>query len=403
MQISRTSILFYCCMAMLAALFVSRTTLSICTGAFIFFSLFHHQIKEQCIRFLKTPLLWSMSLLFFLPLLSGLWSENKEAWLDVIRVKLPLLLLPLAFASPFQFSKKEYQSLMGFFILLVCAGSLWSSFHYLNNIQEINASYLKAKSLWTPLENDRVRFSWLVAVAAWLSGYYFFKNDSRFRWAYFAAAVWLIIYLHILAVRTGIFSFYLALIIVAFYLIFKKRKKLYSILIIASIFALPAIAYFTLPSFQNRVKYIFYDFEYFKDAHYLQGGNDAMRFISIKAGLNVIQKNPINGVGFGDIQKATDEFYEKNYTQLIEDDKILPSSEWILYGDGLGILGILLFTCIMCIPFFIVVKGQILWWVVNAMAAFSFIFDIGLEVQYGVMAYALLILCCWKWLSAKKV
>ncbi len=390
-------------MAMLASLFISRVALSVFMFGFVIFSLTHQQHKKQITTFFKHPLLWGMSLLFLLPFISGLWSINKEAWLDVVRVKLPLLLLPFAFATPFQFSKKEYKLLAYFSILLVCAGSAWSIFQYLNNIQEVNAGYLQAKSLCTPLEKDRVRFSWMVAVAAWMSGYLFFKNKQRFRWLYLVAAAWLIIYLHILAVRTGIISFYLAMIVTAVYFIFKKRSSRYSLLLISSIIILPLIAYFALPSFQNRMKYLFYEFGYFKEAHYLPGGNDAMRVISIKAGWNILKENPVTGVGFGDIQKAANEFYEKEYPQMQQGDNILPSSEWMLYGAGTGILGFIIFTTIMLIPFFLKTRERLSWWIINTMAAFSFLFDIGLEVQMGVFIYTFVILCWWKWLSAEKM
>ena len=58
--------------------------------------------------------------------------------------------------------------------------------------------------------------------------------------------------------------------------------------------ALPVIAYFTLPTFQNRVKYFMYEMEYFKKAHYLPGANDAVRVISLKAGWNVMNKTTGN-------------------------------------------------------------------------------------------------------------
>jgi hypothetical protein len=33
----------------------------------------------------------------------------------------------------------------------------------------------------------------------------------------------------------------------------------------------------------------------------------------------------------------------------------------------------------------------------NIIAAFSFLFDIGLEVQFGVFIYSFLVLWLWKW------
>src|SRR5882672_722786 len=100
MQDWRRDLLFFIVVAMMVTLFISRVGLSVSIIAFVVLSFLHPRIKEQIKNFLSSPLLWSMSLLFFLPLLSGLWTENKSDWLNVVQVKLPLLLLPLSFASP---------------------------------------------------------------------------------------------------------------------------------------------------------------------------------------------------------------------------------------------------------------------------------------------------------------
>ncbi len=113
-----------------------------------------------------------MSLLFILPLISGIWSEDKKEWLNILRIKLPLLVLPLAFASPFIFSPKQWQALAFIFIALITAGTVWSMFHYVPDMAAVNEGYLRAKTMITPLEDDHVRFSWLISMAvlftAWL-------------------------------------------------------------------------------------------------------------------------------------------------------------------------------------------------------------------------------------------
>jgi hypothetical protein len=88
---------------------------------------------------------------------------------------------------------------------------------------------------------------------------------------------------------------------------------------------------------------------------------------------------------------------------MIEADKIKPSSEWLMYGAGCGWPGILIFSFVMIVPFFIRTKNKLLWWFLNATAAFSFLFDIGLEVQFGVFIYSFVILWWWKWMETEKM
>src|ERR1700741_4615754 len=153
----RNHLLFGCVISMLAALFISRAALSVSLIAFTAISFIHKDIKDHFRNFFASPVLWAMSLLFLIPLLSGIWSEDKEKWTDIMRIKLPLLFLPIAFAGPFGFSKKYWESLAFIFIGIITAGSIWCMFHYLSDMQAINENYLKAKTIITPLENDHVR------------------------------------------------------------------------------------------------------------------------------------------------------------------------------------------------------------------------------------------------------
>jgi len=407
----RSPIIFILMIIMMAALFFSRAVLSAAIVAFTAISFIHPDLKKHIRQFFASPLLWGMSLLFFLPLISGLWSEDKKEWLGVLRIKLPLLFLPLAFAGPIYFTKKQWEWLATVFIVLVTAASLWSMFHYVNDMTAVNEGYLRAKTLITPLENDHVRFSWLISVSILLAGWLWItkrKENKPIAWALAFILVWLIIFLHILAARTGLISFYIMLAGAAIWFIIKKAIPIaigrqYGTALLIVLIALPVIAYKTLPTFNNRVKYFLYDLEYFKKTNYLPGANDAVRIISLKAGWAVMNEQPATGVGFGDIITETKKWYDKNLPQMLERDKIKPCSEWMIYGAGCGWPGILLFSFVMIIPFWIKTGNKLLWWLLNTTAAFSFLFDIGLEVQFGVFIYSFVVLCWWKWLETLQV
>lgn len=394
-------LLFFSMVGMMATLFFSRAGLSICMGAFVLFSLLHGDWRAHARNFFSSPLLWGMSLLFFLPLLSGLWSEDKQEWFRVLRIKLPLLLLPLAFASPFSFSKKQWDVLAALFILLTTAGACWSLFHYAGDMEEINASYLKAKSIATLLGNDHVRFSWVVSVAILLSAWQWWKtrrDKKKYSFLLLINGCWLIIFLHLLAARTGLFSFYILLLITGIYLVMRKTKPVLGAALLLLLLVLPFLAYSIFPSFQNRVRYILYDHSYIKDNRYLPGGNDAARVISIKAGWNLLLANPVAGTGTGDIWTETRKWDEQQYPGILYRDMLYPSSEWLIYGLTAGWLGVAVFTCVMLIPFFIRRRPMLVWVLLNSIAAFSFLFDMGLEVQFGVFVYSFVVLWWWKWL-----
>jgi hypothetical protein len=343
--------------------------------------------------------------LFFLPLLSGLWSNDKAEWQLMMLIKLPLFLLPLAFAGPISFSKKQWEWLAFFFIIIITAGSLWSMFHYIPDAAAINAGYLKAKTLITPLENDHIRFSWLLAVAILLSAWLSFskiKENKIVSWILAITSVWMVTFLHILAARTGLISFYIMLAGILIWLLVKRIKIRYSIALFIFLLVIPFVAWKTLPSFHNKMKYFLYEFDYFKKTNYLPGANDAVRVISIKAGWNVMKQHSAAGVGFGDVIGETKKWYGEKYPQMLETDKIYPASEWMMYGAGCGVPGFLIFSFVLLIPFFIKANNRLLWYLINITAAISFLFDIGLEVQFGVFIYSFVVLWCWKWLKPEK-
>lgn len=404
MQQWRIHTLFYCIIAMMTALFFSRAMLSVAMMFFVAASFLHKEPREQLRRFVSSPLLWGMSLLFFLPLISGLWSGDKTQWLDTVRIKLPLLFLPLAFAAPFSFTQRRWNMLAWIFILLVLGGTCWSFFHYSANAAAINEGYLSAKSMITPLGNDHVRFSWLISLAVLFCGWLYFRGGLKVWEKYFvmAVAVWLIIFLHLLAARTGLLSFYTGLLIVVAWLIQNRLSRLYGLTLLLVCLALPLIAYYTVPTFKNKVKYFRYEWEHISGSGYLPGSNDGVRLISMKAGWSIMKENPALGVGFGDVMPASRVWYGSASPQMLESDKIFPSSEWLMYGAGCGIPGFILFTGIMCIPFFTRTKHGLTWLILNTTAALSFMADIGLEVQYGIFTYSFIVLWWWKRLTPEK-
>lgn len=400
----RSTAIFTGMIFMMSAVFMSRALLSVSIIAFVVISLLHKEHKKQLQIFFQQPLLWSMSLLFIIPLVSGIWSSDLENWKDVMQVKIPLLVLPVAFASPFKLPILQWKILAWLFIALVTAGTAWSFFHYLSDVGNINENYLRAKTLTTILDNDYVRFSWITAIASLLAGWLgvrVMKKERILAISLLLVSSWLIIYLHVLAARTGLISLYLGLLIIILSLMIHQKKNTWILLL--SIAIIPVTAYFFIPAFQNRIKYLRYEFDYAKHASYIPGSTDPVRVISINAGFSLMMTEPIQGVGFGDIDSETRQWYLKYYPGMKEEDKILPSSEYLLYGAGAGIPGLLVIIFTIAVPFFIKIPRRLLWLSLNATVAFCFLFDIGLEVQYGVFLYCFIQLASWKWLESEKI
>jgi hypothetical protein len=326
-----------------------------------------------------------------------LWSADKEEWQDLVRIKLPLLFLPLAFAGNWQLRRNQWHFIALFFITLVAAGTAWSFEKYWMERDAVAESYLKAKVFLTPLQNDHVRFSWMVAVAVLLC-LWFAENKTRWlRWMPVLLALWFSFYLHLLAARTGLFSLYLMLLFYAGWKLLKFRNKTVVITVIVLALTMPLLAWYALPTFQNRIRYFGYDHAFIRSGAYLPGGNDGNRVLSYRAGWHLLKTHPL-GVGAGDVFAETDAWYRKHVPGMQPSDKLYPNSEWLLYGGSTGWPGVLIFTAVMLLPLLYTTPAHRWWWrLLSGTAAATFIFDIGLEVQFGVFLYAFLLLWWWKW------
>lgn len=387
----KENLVFLSLLVMVASLLISRAALSCSVILFLLLTLVNVDFKTTWQRFAADPYALGFSCLFLLPLVSGLWSEDLHQWLDVLRLKLPLLFFPLAFAGRWQITGRSAQYLAAAFIGVVFLGCAWSLWQYAWHLDEVHAGYLKAKTLLTPLENDHVRFSWLVSVAV-IGCLFFQENYGRKKTApvWYALAAFFTLYLHVLSARTGLGSLYLFFALCAGRFLLTEKPKKMALPLVLLVLA-PLLAYLFFPTFQNRIRYLVYDFSFVKKAEYLPGANDGARVMSLKAGWQVLQQHPW-GVGAGDIMHEADKWYAANVPQVLATDKFYPSSEWLIYGGIAGWPGIVVFTAIMLLPFVYPPKQNRFYWrCLQATAAFSFLFDMGLEVQYGIFLYAFLV------------
>jgi hypothetical protein len=399
--------LLVCIAAMLIGLLFSRAILSSALIIFVIIRILHRHVLSQLRDFLASPLLWSMSLLFLLPFISGLWSRDVSQWSQILLIKLPLLLLPVCFAGKDFFAFKDWRKIAFSFLIIITGGVCWSLWQYFPNAVSIHAGYLKAHTIETPLENDHVRFSLLVAMALLTAVFLLIqkgKNEKKIILILLSFVILVFVfYLHILAVRTGIFCLYFGVFVILIWLIRKRRNKLKYALVLILMLLFPVISYFVFPTFKNRVTYFKYDWSLIQKNIFVPGSNDGNRFFSIKAGWRLLNEKPLTGVGFGDIRKETDQLYQSNYPEAKPIDKILPSSEWMMYGAGIGWPGFILFSFAMLIPFFLKrLRKNIFWILLNSFIAFSYLFDIGLEVQFGVFIHAFVLLWWYKWLQLQE-
>lgn len=278
------------------------------------------------------------TLYFFVFVFSGINSENKSQWLDWVRLTLPFLLIPIAFYGIGPLNKNQLKKLLSIFVGIMSVSLfcvlVWFGLHY----EEISGNLLRGQPIPTP--HSHIRFSLLLATAFFCSMW--LRKTSRWWWL---AALYLFIGIHILSVRSALLSLYIGMLFFAFRFIFSEQRVL-GLVIIVNTFVLLVVAYTHVPSLQNRLNFMKYDFEQWQAGN-IEGNSDGMRLASIQSGWELWHNNFWTGVGAGDIRQESVNAVRENYPSISDEKNLkMPHNQflWTACASGAFGLAILLFV-----------------------------------------------------------
>lgn len=379
----------------------SRALLSISVALFIFLALLSGSLREQWTFFKNNPYLYLMSLLFLVPFLSGLWSENRDQWLKIILSKAPLLAFPLCCYVLYSMKKETTRKLVYLALVTTFISMSKTILQFFLNAREISETYLQAKVLPVDMSNDHVRYAWLlVLLFAWMLHLLTDRKiqiSGKEKKGILFYLVFTAIFLHLLASKTGIIGLYL---VIGLALICHFRLPMAKWLTAVALL-MPVLAWVSLPTFRNRLKFVWWDFQHYSRGGYAEGLSDTPRILSIDAGKALIKEHPVMGTGFGDLQTEITVWYTRNIPYLKGYEQLLPSNEGLIYAVGAGLIGFMIFLTAVLYPFSMRnYRSDFSWISFHALAIFGFIYEIGLETQYGIFIYAFL--GCWLFMQLKE-
>lgn len=407
-NISRQKLMIaFCCLFMIG-LYFSRALLSISTVLLFLNAITHPQVRLNFARFLQNKPAVLLTALFFMTIVSGIFSENTSTWLEWIRIKSSFLILPFSIASLPPLKKKEYQGLLYFFLLITLFSALVVGIEYLQHFKDYTGYYNQGGSIWTPI--IYVRYSLFLAFAITIGGYLFF-SDYYFKFRqekYFIgiASLFLIFFLHILAVRTGLFAFYNVLIVSVFYFTIKQKKWIFGLLLLAGVILTPPLAYQNIPSLRNKINYMKWDLQLYFDNDMEHMGSDYRRLISIENGIKVAKNNSLLfGCGIGDLRDEMNKLYHADNGQehKVISKKLLPHNQYIFIFASMGIVGLLIFIFVTFYPLFFRQNYQFWFFVCFHIVTFSsFLAETTIELQIGNSYYLLFVLIGLSYLFGRR-
>lgn len=353
-------------------------------------------------NFWKYPPFWAMWGLWIVGALSYFWSEDTQEWANFFRIKLPFLALPLVFASMPAFNRRTLYTIFTIGFWVICGSTVYVWVKYLQDFEAINAQLFQGKCLPTPI--NYIRYGLTLAMAL-LIAIQIIKDKFTIKYAWewrlnIILGIYLLGFLHVLAVRSGIFTFYGAAAVWCVVEILKVKKYyLLGWLVVAGI-SLPTMAYLLLPSVQQKVAYSQYDWKMHKEGK----GNDysdSDRIRSLDIGWSIIKENPILGVGVGDLERVKDEkFAEKYPAGTIAK---LPHNQFVFTWASLGLVGLLGLMLGLLVPLFYQKNYKnTLFLAFNVATFLSFMVEYTLETSIGVAFFILFELYILNYLKGEK-
>jgi O-antigen ligase len=269
---------------------------------------------------------------------------------------------------------------------------------FLTDIDHYVEIYGKGQILPTPIHH--IRYSILVSLAVLFCIYLFRKKDLPIvkfeRKLIIGIGLFLIIYLHVLAVRSGLMTTYVMLLCLLFFIIKEKGSKKMIISLATGLILTVFIAINFVPTIKNKISYMKYSLELFSKNENIRELSDSRRLGSIYAGIQLTKSNPFLGVGIGDIMDETNAYLSSNYPELTGLE-LLPHNQYILTSASLGITGLMLFIIFTIMPFFYLNGyNDFLLFSSQLMFFASFMVEHTIESQIGVAVYIFILLFAMK-------
>jgi hypothetical protein len=320
-------------------LFISPALLSIATIALVVVAVFGGRWPvaggAACLR---DPLMVGLTGLYVILVLSWWQTEDWPYYLERLRVKSPLLLLPLAWITlrDLTYSPGLLRLVRLGSLLISAAVLAYVLGDYLLNRPAYDQLLAVGQSIPIP-RGSHVRFSMILALSSLLGLHVFVRERDRVA---AALAIFIFLGLHVLAVRTGLVLAYAGLLLYLLRIaILGSHYRLLLGAVLAAI-VLPVLAYTAVPTLRTKLNYMRYEWMNRdidgtgKMLNYSDGG----RLTSLRLGLTVWTDHPHLGVGYGNMNREMARIYAERLPGV---ESMRPHNQFVsalVAGGWVGLL-----------------------------------------------------------------
>lgn len=323
-------------------------------------------------------------------LISGLWSHDMDYWYTRCEVKLPILLLPLAFAFTDPFSHRQQKAFTLVLNALLLCGVVYSfSFLVKDPVHYING-YDYSSVLPTIPKNDHIVFSMAMASAVvWNVYFHPFILERGWKILNVIMITILVISLHILAARTGLVALYVFAFVWLLFLIIRKKTRVIGIAMttLVLVFAFLCLRY--IPTLHNRLDHTNYTLKMFREGNISGDYSDLGRYMSYDIALRLIKAHPIKGTGAGDILDSMRGGYDRWFSNIPDKQRLIPHNQFLTVALGGGAIATLFFILWTIYPLFEMQRNRagFFFLAMWSIMLVPLMVEPVLEIQFGVFVY----------------
>lgn len=380
---------FFCACIIISIFLVNwlRVALGIAMGGLavtsVIFALVHKRIANSSLW----PVFGSIAMVFVLHLLAGFHTQasNMDEYKFDLGLQLPFLILPLSFWLLPPLPSRYLRRLWGLFIAMTVMAAFGATINYLLHAQEINESYMHSKVM--PTEPDHIRFSIIITMAIATAVVVLAHRAVPQLWRIWVKVtiVGMVLFLHLLAVRSGEMTFYALGGLTVLWLAFSRKQWKKALLLAVVLALLPVVSYLAFPTFRNRIYNTQEDVSKVQESSKGKNFSISARVYSYQAALAVWRDNKLVGVGKPNLEGEMARRYVKLHPQLTPEFYILPHNQYLYNLAAYGAIGLLIFCLSLFYP---------AWWARRKHAplllaqyvsiALSFLVEYTLETQIGL-------------------
>ncbi len=286
-------------------------------------------------------LVQSFSLIVLTYALSYFFSEDTHFWFNRFKSNLAWFCIPLGLLGQRSFGPKFYVNCFKIFLTVIALSAIILIVDFALNSSLYLTYYTQGRTIPTPIIHTR--YSFILSLTS-LFGLLLWHKQAQYDWNWIWKTLTLIVllFLHVLAVRNGLLSFYGGIFIYLLFQAIKSKQWKALISFTATSVVVLFLATQLIPTMGKKLDYMIWDIKNYLEP--IDNGiySDNIRILSFKFGAKCVEEHPIFGIGIGDIENEAVKWYETYAPNLPREFMFPPVNQYLYWLAAFGIVGFLL-------------------------------------------------------------